>query len=119
MGFARALELGRVLAGFRQLAGIGDALRRIAKAVEHPGRGTRWVDLRALALTCEALEVRAERAWLGQPHGGSEIHRKAGRELPRIDEEIDRGVAMEHGEAKRQRRMRDIAAANIEQPGDR
>ncbi len=47
------------------------------------------------------------------------MRRERGRDLARVDEEIDQLVAVEHGKAQRQRRMGNIVAADVEQPGDR
>ena len=120
MRFARAVELDRVLAGFRQLAGIGRANRRIAEPVEHPRRGI--APDRQARVSCPP---RAFRGTAPKPSGSAirtalpRCTGSSGVQLAAIDEEIDRLVAMEHGKAQRQRRMRHVATANIEQPRDR
>ena len=119
MRFARAFELDRVLARFRQLARIGRADRRIAEPIEYPGRRKRRIGEHAFLVGRELFEECAEAVGIGDPHRVAEMRRQCRRQLAAVDEEIDRLVAMEHGEAQRQRRMRHVAAADIEQPGDR
>ncbi len=60
---AGAVELDRVLAGFRQQARIGGAMDVAAgrrEPVEHPGRGGRRVGLHPRARHGQRVERRAE-----------------------------------------------------------
>ena len=92
-----------------------------AEPVEHPGRGGRRIDLHP----CRSA-ARARRAPAPSRSGGSIVDarcRDGGRgratSLRRSMNSVTRAVVAQDREGQRQRRVRHVAAADVEQPGDR
>ena len=120
MRFARAFYFHRILAGFGQLAGIGQARdfrpRFVQPVEDRGGRGRRIGQHRLARQTVERVRKFAGRP---QAHGIAQMFLQFGRALARIHEQIGRSVAMQNRERQRKRGMRHVRAADIEQPADR
>ena len=119
---ARAGDLGGVLGGARNAGGVrrlddraaivGDEL---AQALRRQHRVER--DASAGAGECDQIGLQRRRRSKCRELG--EIGFGGDRQLALVDEDAVRAVRREDGEAERQRRMRHVAAANIEGPGER
>ena len=95
MGGSGAIELDRILAGFRQQARIGGAVNAPAgmlQPVKDPrGRGSR-IDLHALARFCQLVECRAEPVRWFDRHRIAEMAVETGGQLAAIDKQRDVAV---------------------------
>ena len=119
---AGAVDLDPVLARLGQGARIGGAVELGPgrfEPVENPRRGTRRIGLHPSALAGERIERRPQLIGLGHGHRIAEMAVEAGGELAAVDEQGERGVVAQDGEGQRQRRVRHVAAADVEEPGDR
>ena len=117
---ARAGEFGLVLDRLHQRDRIGAEHRRSAGRLERlgqpRGRGRRVEgDAHALAPR-PAIKPTASRARRSRPIRRAGAHRVGN--LAPVDEQRRAAVARQIGEAQRQRRMRDVGAADVEQPSD-
>ena len=115
----RAGNLAPVLAGLGQDAGVAlphELRARRLQPRDHPGRRTGGIDLHRLA--GKRVERRPESLRRRERHLIAEMPAEARRRLCRIDEQLRLPFAVQQREAERQRRVGDIAAAHIEQPGD-
>ena len=117
----RTVKLDAVLAGFRQHARIGGAVNLrtgSGKPVEHPGRSARRVDLHR-ALFGERVERGAEAIRRLDRHLVAKMPVEAGHQLAAVDKQRDRAIGLHHRKGQRQRRVWHVAAADVQQPGDR
>ena len=87
--------------------------------VEHPGRRRRRVGLHPRARHGQRVEGGAEMPGRLDADRVAEMAVETGRELAAVDEQPDAAVVAQDREGQRQRRVRHVAAADIEQPGDR
>ena len=118
---ARAGELGLVLDRLHQRDRIGADDRRPARRLQRLGEARR----RARRVEGDAQARGAEpRHEAGEPIGLVDVGQcaeprahRAGQFAP-VDEQRRSPLARQIGEAQRQRRMRDVGAADVEQPGD-
>ena len=122
MGGTGAVQFDFVLQGFGQRAGVF-GMARFGPAIAQPLRDPRGsggrIDRNLLSRTCEAVEHIAERCALVNPNLGAQMLPKPGCEFTLIDQQVDAGIGVQHGERERQGSARNIGAADIEQPGDR
>ena len=84
-----------------------------------PPRRGRGLDQHALARLAHHVERRAQLVGRRQGHGVAHPGHGAVGDLAAIHVEIDMAVAVQQSEAERERRARHVAAAHIQQPGDR
>ena len=120
MRLTRALDLDRILAGPRQCAGIHAAHHGRARGlqpVEIPGRRLARIDQHLLAREGVQRSVqgsrRLQRHRIAQPAGQFIGH------LARIEEQLGRPVGPHHRLPQRQGGPDHVAAADVEQPGQR
>ena len=116
VGLGRGGDLGRGLAGFREKAGIvgpGDFGARVVEGQAH-GMG------RGLAVEADGAGERGEggREGVGRGDGdvGAEVIGEVG-EFRRQGEEVQRSVVAQDREALDGRRVAEIAAPDVEEPG--
>ena len=120
LGIARSGQLDRVLAGLGQHAGL--------VALDHPGAGglerlqhLRAGDLRVdqdgAARGADLPERVLEALDRLDRHAVAEV--LAGLQLAWIDEQLDPAIGVQEREAQEQRIERHVAAAGVEEPGDR
>ena len=118
---AAALQLHRVLAGLGQQAGIGGACHfrpcRL-QLFQHRNRRCRRIDADPLARRPQRRQCRQESVGRGQRDLVAEVTARCLAQLGRIDEQADAGIGVQDGEGQRQRRVRHVGAANVQQPGD-
>ena len=122
MGAADALQLDGVLAGLGQRHRIGVAHQRHAgrlQAGRRPYRRRRALDQHALAHLAQHVEGGSELVGRRQGHGVAQPGQGAVGHLAAVHEEVDMAVAVQQREAQRERRARHVAAAHVQQPGDR
>ena len=119
VSLAGAFDLHGVLAGPWQGAGIGRGQGlglAVLQGLEIPGRRSGGVGQHGLAL--EAGQGRRQVVRALQPHLVAEPGRQIGGHLDRIEEQARRSVGGQD-RLRQGGRAGDIAAANVEQPGDR
>ena len=107
--------LGRATGSASRISATPAACSRVAA---HTG-ARRALDQHALAHLAQRVEGGAELVGRRQGHGVAEPRQGAVGQLAAIHEEIDMAVAMQQREAQRERRARHVAAAHVQQPGDR
>ena len=116
---ARACDLGVVLHGFHQPDRVGAAYRLAAAAGQQPrervGRA-RLVEPHGLVLELRKVADKI----VGRAQRGDLLQRGARFVVELGRSHIERGLALarDNREGERQRRMRDIRAADVEGPGD-
>ena len=118
----RALDLDRVLDGLEQRHRIIAAHRPAAARGDLPAQRVRRggiVERDRCAGRCEFRQGGGKR--VGLPHLGAGFEMRAGAvgELAVVDEDGRPAVLRHQGVGQRQRRMRDVGAANVERPGHR
>ena len=119
---ARAFDLDRVLHRLEQRDRVR-AFADLAAGAGHDPRqrvgGGREIEAHGLAGLAERGERAGEIA--GRAHVGKLLEPMAHvvRELAAVDEQRRAALARDDGEGERQRRVRDIGAADVEGPGDR
>ena len=118
---ARAVDLGLIFRRARDAGGVGGGnhgaaivLDQHAQPVGRQHRVER--DLRASL--GKSHDRRFEFAGLMRLGELGEIGRDLARELAPVHEQLVRSVGGENGEAERQRRVRHVAATDVEGPGD-
>ena len=120
VGGARTGELGRVLARLGKRAGILAAHDLGAgEPGLYPLRCGGAIDEDARARGAEARQRVAERRRRLDPDLVAEQRGDLAVELQPLDEPVDRAIGMEDRVRERQRRVRHVGAADIEEPGDR
>lgn len=121
MGGARAIDLGLVLGGTRDAGRVGRGNHRAAIVLDQHAQpvGRQHRVERDLGA---ALGKRGDRCFelAGLVRIGElgEIGRDLAREFALVHEQLVRSVSGKNGETERQRRMRHVAAADVEGPGD-
>ena len=120
LGIAMALLFGRRLDRLGQDGRIGiahDLGTARFERVENPGHCVVRIDRHGLALQlCQCgLEIRA----IAHMHGIAEMLGQLGGDLVGRDEKFRRAIGMGEHVGKRDRRVRDIGPAHVEQPGNR
>ena len=121
MGGAAAGDLHRILARPGQRADVDvRAYRRagVAQPRIDPGGGGRFVEADRPALPAQHVERRPQRVRPLHRHLVAEMALQPRRQLARIDEQVDLAIGAQHREGQRQRRVRHVAAADVQQPGD-
>jgi len=122
MGAANALQLDRVLAGLGQRHRIGVADQRHAGRLQTgrgPHRRRRALDQHALPRLAQHVEGGSELVGRRQGHRVTKPGQGAVGHLAAVHEEVDMAVVVQQREAQRERRARHVAAAHVQQPGDR
>ena len=118
---ARAGEFDRVLDRLHpgDRIGLDDRLAaRRFERLDQPRRRGRRVEDDARARRAARRDERNERLGRRDVGEAAETRADRARQLLRLDEQGRPAVARRIGEGERQRRMGDVAAANVEQPGD-
>ena len=117
----RAFDLDRVLHRLHQRDRIGPARRLAAMAHDHArkriGRGG-LVEPHGFLRFAERSEVGHELGGLAYVGQRFELAAHVVRELAAVDKECGPPFTRNDREGERQRRMRDVAAADVEGPGD-
>ncbi|MNK99764.1 hypothetical protein D3C87_1201780 [compost metagenome] len=120
VGLTAALDLDGVLLGARQGAGVHaahDGGARRFQPVEIPGRGHRRVDQHLLPR--QGVQRGGQRLGRLQRHGVAQPARQFVGDLGGVEEDLGCAVRLHHRLSQRQGRADHVAAANVEQPGQR
>jgi len=119
---SRAVDLRRIFGCFRQEARVGGAMdfrSRRGQPVENPGSSGGRIRLHSAALHREFVERRSELLWGQDGNRVAKMALDTGDELAPVDKKAHRAVLTKDRKRQRQRRVRHIAAADVEQPGNR
>ncbi len=118
---ARALHLGRVLAGLWQKAGIGRALdgrAALGQAVEHPLPRRRRVGQHLRPALPDLLQPRPKALRRLDRHAVPERALERRRHLADIHVPVERGVIPQNRVGEREGRARHVPAPEVQEPGD-
>ncbi len=121
VGGAGALDLGRVLARLGQQARVGaahDAGLAAAELAEEPARRRGRIEPDALVRALERRQPPLEGRRLGDLGQRCQVRLGLRPDLGGIDEQLGLAACGHDGEGQRHGVVRDVTAADVEQPGD-